>query len=295
MVGLNNLKRNKMKNIHALPTDKPSRLIIYSTLLNEFRLLKEPYEDWKHKRHIYITSDEEIKKGDWYITVLNNEIYKADIDTEIIMSIANKYDNTTYKKTHFKIILSTDQDLIKDGVQAIDENFLEWFVKNQTCESVEINEKSVDDIEKELGIHGHDQGLSERELKEWLRNGGQLYEVIIPKEEPKQEYNNLNYGGGFTEEDIKRVSEKNTSQETLEEAAEKYAEENARDQNISYHNLYAPLEYAFRNGAKWQAKRMYSEEELLNLLPKFAAYTLLNADEASRLSLDEWFKQFKKK
>jgi hypothetical protein len=36
-----------------------------------------------------------------------------------------------------KIILTTDQDLIKDGVQAIDDEFLEWFVKNPSCEEVE--------------------------------------------------------------------------------------------------------------------------------------------------------------
>jgi hypothetical protein len=30
-----------------------------------------------------------------------------------------------------KIILTTDLDLIKDGVQSIDNEFLEWFVKNQ--------------------------------------------------------------------------------------------------------------------------------------------------------------------
>jgi hypothetical protein len=29
-----------------------------------------------------------------------------------------------------KIILTTDLDLIKDGVQSIDNEFLEWFVKN---------------------------------------------------------------------------------------------------------------------------------------------------------------------
>jgi hypothetical protein len=37
-----------------------------------------------------------------------------------------------------KIILTTDQDLIKDGVQAIPDEFLEWFVKNPSCEEVEV-------------------------------------------------------------------------------------------------------------------------------------------------------------
>jgi hypothetical protein len=43
-----------------------------------------------------------------------------------------------------KIILTTDGDLIKDGVQSIDDEFLEWFVKNPSCEEakVEITEIS---------------------------------------------------------------------------------------------------------------------------------------------------------
>ena len=36
-------------------------------------------------------------------------------------------------------------------------------------------------------------------------------------------------------------------------------------------------------------------KEVLNMLPKFAAYTLINADEVSRLPYDKWFEQFKKK
>jgi hypothetical protein len=61
-----------------------------------------------------------------------------------------------------KIILTTDQDLIKDGVQAIDVEFLEWFVKNPSCESVK--------------VEGHIyKGQDETE-----------YKIIIPKEEPKQ-------------------------------------------------------------------------------------------------------------
>ncbi len=57
-----------MKNIHILPTNKPSRLIWYTT--GGYHLLKEPIfidAPLKPSRHIYITSGEEIKEGDWYI------------------------------------------------------------------------------------------------------------------------------------------------------------------------------------------------------------------------------------
>ena len=47
--------------------------------------------------------------------------------------------------------------------------------------------------------------------------------------------------------------------ETLEEAAE-------RNHNEQKLNTYTPYSFndAFKDGAKWQAERMYSEEEVLN-------------------------------
>ena len=54
-----------MKNIHILPTDKPSRLIQAED--DELMLLNELYENtYNINKHIYITSDEEIKEGDYY-------------------------------------------------------------------------------------------------------------------------------------------------------------------------------------------------------------------------------------
>ena len=142
-----------MKNIHVLPADKPSRLIIYSILLNEFRFLNEPTEDWKHKRHIYITSDEEIKKGDWVLNPIYKTVYKWIKNSDIY------FDRIDAKK----IILTTDQALIKDGVRAIDDDFLEWFVKNPNCDFV-------------------------RTLKvPYFDESGHSYLLIIPKEEHKQE------------------------------------------------------------------------------------------------------------
>ena len=120
-----------MKNTYLLPTEKESRLIIYSTLLNEIRLLDEPIYDWKHKRHIYITSDDPIKKGDWFIALDGtNDIYKAnDKWLEIIEENSNPAE---------KIVLTTDLDLIKDGVRKIDDNFLKWFINNSDCEEVQL-------------------------------------------------------------------------------------------------------------------------------------------------------------
>jgi hypothetical protein len=154
-----------MKNIHILPTSQPSRLKLNNNIFDYSPAMMFIQEkEWKNQ-NIYITSEEEIKEGDWYISFLENEVYKATKETQNIMSVANLVGSTSYKKTHFKIILTTDQDLIKDGVQAIDDEFLEWFVKNPSCKEVEVDKEPFDITEK----------------GEWLYE----YKIIIPKEEPK--------------------------------------------------------------------------------------------------------------
>lgn len=49
---------------------------------------------------------------------------------------------TGYKE----ILLSTNDSLIKDGVQAIDDEFLEWFVANSSCEHVEVQTSDTSNI-----------------------------------------------------------------------------------------------------------------------------------------------------
>ena len=61
-----------MKNIHVIPTDKPSRLFynVGGTLL---------FTNYKHYNgvNIYITSDEEIKEGDWCLDIKRNIIFQS--------------------------------------------------------------------------------------------------------------------------------------------------------------------------------------------------------------------------
>jgi hypothetical protein len=118
-----------MKNIHLLPTEKPSRLGYLTKkgkeVLKDLILFDKPMPNIldSENQHIYITSDEEIKDGDWI--KWGEAIYKA---------------NKKYIPPFKKIILTTDQDLIADGVQAIDDEFLEWFVNNPSCEEVKIED-----------------------------------------------------------------------------------------------------------------------------------------------------------
>jgi hypothetical protein len=141
-----------MKNIHILPTDKPSRLY---QLKNDILRLDRIFSKGTACKNIYITSDEEIKNGDWCV-----DIYKLKNNHKPIFRWSDKFQVDAKK-----IILTTDQDLIKDGVQPIDDEFLEWFVKNPSCEEVELANSLV-------RISSFD----------WRTD----YKIIIPKQEQKQ-------------------------------------------------------------------------------------------------------------
>jgi hypothetical protein len=120
-----------MKNIHVLPTDKPSRLMI-DTIENKLYLQPILHEKTINvlTQNIYITSDKEIK----------DEILRWIIDNrEGMNGFIHQVSVILDSKICPEIILTTDQDLILDGVQAIDDEFLEWFVKNPSCESVRVN------------------------------------------------------------------------------------------------------------------------------------------------------------
>jgi hypothetical protein len=150
-----------MKNIHVLPTEKPSRLHLIEDVLMFTNEYKNSVCD--SEVNIYITNDEEIKEGDWCV-----DTYKLKNNHNPIFKWSNKF-----KVEAKKIILTTDQDLIKDSVQAIDDTFLKWFVKNPSCESVEIENTCLE-------IKVCDCAMNENCLKPG-------YKIIIPQEEPKQE------------------------------------------------------------------------------------------------------------
>jgi hypothetical protein len=116
-----------MKNIHILPTDKPSRL--FKDDFGKYFVSINIDQEQNHfkSQNIYITNSEEIKEGDWFY----------DLDTKYV-KIKQSWENSHLDFNGKKIILTTDPDLIKNGVQAIDDEFLEWFFKNTSCERVEV-------------------------------------------------------------------------------------------------------------------------------------------------------------
>lgn len=74
--------------------------------------------------------------------------------------------------------------------------------------------------------------------------------------------------------------------ETLEEYLERGTE------GIIEPNVKALAKSYIRYGAEWQKERMYSEEEVLDILFKHTEYF---AGFGERISLTDWFEQFKKK
>jgi hypothetical protein len=171
-----------MKNIYLIPTDNPSRLFLNKV---NNKLLSEDISNPSLKKvlpsgsyqNIYITADLEIKVGDWCIMINDfDDNYLVKVislkciggkEIRVLLSLNNQ-ENTPLKDKCKKIILTTDPTLIANGVQAIDDDFLEWFVKNSNCE--------VATLEKE-----HDDTVPYPKMR-FIKP----YKIIIPQEELKQ-------------------------------------------------------------------------------------------------------------
>ena len=184
-----------MKNIHVLQTDKDpikgdlllrhlwkgtsleciswwrynetttlGDTVVYSTLNGSFVDTPSSFKT----QHIYITSDETAYP------------YALHLKKQEVLKIKGVGENSgelyhdkgfSYPDECQKIILTTDQDLINDGVQAIDDEFLEWFVKNPSCEEIQVELKTKQ-LVKPYDVYNESVSY---------------YEIIIPQGEPKQE------------------------------------------------------------------------------------------------------------
>jgi hypothetical protein len=84
--------------------------------------------------------------------------------------------------------------------------------------------------------------------------------------------------------EVFEVPVESTTQETFEEFLEREGYDEGRTQEI--------WEDGARRGAEWQAKQMYSKEEVLNLLIEMNSWpTIFDGEE----DITEWFEQFKTK
>jgi hypothetical protein len=283
-----------MKNIHLIPTDKPSRLYKQTGALSLDTISDTSNDGISINQNIYITSDEEIKEGDWVIQVNfeKTNIQLIQCITKFQTKIANDKDGSFTKN---KIILTTDQDLIKDGVQAIDDEFLEWFVKNPTCEEVGV----IKVCSTGRKCDGKGKNCNMAKLK-----------IIIPKEEQKQDYSGVHLrhcyqgeyedGCKYGEDDcpakplekpkkltdleiaikLEEIEREEFQQETVEKGL---MEIELNHTKILVYSCERALEE--RNE---QIKRMYSEGEVLQLLLRLQ-------QTESYDNLYDWFEKYKKK
>lgn len=269
-----------MKNIHVLPTDKPSRLI--KSQDNDFVYLNTNAPNWFEnnlkttKQNIYITNDEEIKEG--HYGLIGNEV----------MSYHQMHKKWGMPQG-LKIILTTDQDLIKDGVQKLSDEFLEWFVKNPSCEEVEIvSAKTI----PALQLTG---------------NGHCWWKIIIPKEET----NGCIGINGVSDPKLNEVQLNQSKQETLEEAKKYLSNEGyGKGSNFTLNNvanlmiewqqeqdkkMYSEeqMDNAYDKGFKDASERSYSEEDLKEAF--YQGWVLSGAGVSFREAIDKWFKHLKNK
>jgi hypothetical protein len=196
-----------MKNIHILPTDKPSRLVSVTQEVGKGQFKRLYYIRTNYNIYdgrpcvlpqdynICITNDEEIKDGDYvqHTQMFNHigftgiaKVGKQQVNQEFEMTSLDGH-HSYYSCKEPKVILTTDQDLINDGVQAIPDEFLEWFVKNPNCEEMKLSMipkcfcgKSGYKYSCNSYAYSNISGdICSKEVLEIP------YKIIIPKEEPK--------------------------------------------------------------------------------------------------------------
>ena len=209
-----------MKNVHVLSPDIPSKLLknifLGLAMIKDFTL--DLFQSTKFV-NVHITNSAEIEDQEVHLCTKYNQLH------------SHKHRNNT--DTCKKIILTTDQDLINDGVQAIDDEFLDWFVKNSSCEVVKIDSIPVNEFGSEIIVTGY--GFDKF-----------IYKIIIPKEEPKQD---------TTLEE----------REPYWDLVDAKAEQNNRIDLDAYAN-------GVLDGVKWQGEKSYSEEEVYDILVEHTAF-----------------------
>ena len=122
------------RNLLLLPTLKKTRLHFDNTglFLSKNLQLSSTINSIVEGRNIYIISDEFIKGGDYFYSPFQGEERILKCNNLVIPFSKDK-----------KIILTTDIELIRDGVQAVKNDFLQWYINNQSCYSVDIEKEDL--------------------------------------------------------------------------------------------------------------------------------------------------------
>jgi hypothetical protein len=177
-----------MKNIYILPTTESSRLKDENLYSNPSYVLSREPLHWRYAVHMYITSeDEDIYENDYIITQEGK-----------LVQVSYLLSSDIYKSS--KVIMTTSQKLIEDGVQEIDDTFIQWFIVNFKCEYVQVKKQYITPLGDVVETCYDNERLN--------------YKIIIPEEEPKYVFGitkgfnkamELNKDKLFTLEDMKAI------------------------------------------------------------------------------------------
>jgi hypothetical protein len=296
-----------MKNVHLIPTDKLSRLGRFVDTGNLF--LRTPNDLPRGENvNVYITDDSKIREG-YYLDLTHNIVMKSVF-----------YPSSD--KNCKKIIITTDPELIKDGVQEIPNDFLEWLVKSPSCQYGGYKDIAWDKIitlkekPKQYPIGGYAPGFYSCEcitcktefMGDKLAIQCEPCAIKTTQEEPKKDYSGLHlrhcYQGEYKDgckygKDDCPAKPLEPKQETIEEVAVKYV------RNEHDNTLKLISKYSFKDGAKSDAARDYwfsqfqkqdktkfSEEDM----QEYAEFCIRCYNEGLPLIVaQDWSKQFKKK
>lgn len=212
-----------------------------------------------------------------------------------------------------KVILSNDPELATFGVQELPQDVIQYLTDNPSCEWVEV----VKILQKRWGTYFYNlpNQTVGKEIDGIYRYN---YKIILPQDQPNQELDcpyeftsrctmgrcdckpKKVLGIEFTINDDKMCTKTPIKQETLEEVAERIAE------NFKNVDFKAGVIYGIIEGAKWQQeqdKNKYSEEEVTDLLQKALIHkddgeigALVTAQgEIRTANFNQWVDKYKKK
>ncbi len=248
------------KNIFVIPTDKPSRL----SDCHDSKLHFDDVRYLRNYKNIYITNNDYIGLS-YYLD--GDLVRKGVIDDK---------DYWEVRKDYKKIILTTDPKLIKDGVQSIPDEFIQWFIAKTNDSGKPIDIVGIDKIglvsDNGRVLYGVKYKIiipEEAEEKVRPYSAEQYDSEIMPtlKQEPKKDLEKEMFE---LEQELDipsnlRWHNSKPEQETVEEAIK-------REYETRKFNSDFPFDpQSFKLGAKWQQeqdKNKFSEEDMREMYNK---------------------------
>ena len=225
-----------------MPTDKISNLYEFG---GQYHLNKSPEKNIR-SQYIYITENTEVKEGEYGLAFAHGirgigrkrYVFKHD------GSARSKL--TAISEGCQKIILTNDTDLIKDGIQPIEDDFLEWFVSKANDSGKPIDIVKIKEVYPLTCCVRISNDCEER-------NRCVHYKIISPQEETKPVLG-VDYEYSINDEGM-CVEIPIIKNETLQERAEGYFENNVFCDGITEFEKQITLK-SFQAGGEYLAQKV---------------------------------------